>query len=117
VLLALNQLSLEKFLPAVVPGGWVFYNGKELPEECRRDDVRFVVRPFTELADELGEPRAGNIVLLGALLAATGLLHEQDVLSALERLVKSERWLEIDRRALLRGRESYDSLEILHKES
>ncbi len=114
VLLALNQPSLHKFLPTVVPGGWVFYNGKTLPDECRRDDVRFVVRPFTELADQLGEPRAGNIVLLGALLEATGLLREQDVLSALERKVKSERWLEIDRRALLRGRESFDSL---HKEN
>ena len=67
-----------------------------------------------QLADELGEPRAANIVLLGALLEATGLLHEQDVIAALERKVKSERWLEIDRRALLRGRESYESL---HKES
>jgi len=110
VLLALNEPSLHKFLSSVVPGGWVFYNGESLPEECRREDVRFVARPFTQLADELGEPRAGNVVMLGALLEATGLLHEQDVLSALERLVKSERWLELDRRALLRGRESYDSL-------
>ncbi|HXE74733.1 MAG TPA: 2-oxoacid:acceptor oxidoreductase family protein [Candidatus Xenobia bacterium] len=106
VLLALNEPSLRKFLPTVVPGGWVFYNGEKLPEDCRRDDVRVVARPFTRLADELGEPRAANIVLLGALLEATGLLREEEVLSALERLVKSERWLEIDRRALLRGRES-----------
>jgi Pyruvate/2-oxoacid:ferredoxin oxidoreductase gamma subunit len=84
----------------------VFYNGTAVPEECRRDDVQVVARPFTQLADELGEPRAGNIVLLGALLEATGLLSEQEVLSALERLVESERWLEIDRRALLRGREA-----------
>ncbi len=106
VLLALNEPSLHKFLPSVVPGGWVFYNGAALPEDCRRDDVHVVARPFTQLADELGEPRAGNIVLLGALLEATGLLTEEEVLSALERLVKSERWLEIDRRALLRGREA-----------
>jgi 2-oxoisovalerate ferredoxin oxidoreductase beta subunit len=114
VLLALNEPSLVKFISTVVPGGWVFYNGKSLPEECRRADVQLVARPFTELADELGEPRAANIVLLGALLEATGLLHEQDVIAALERKVTSERWLEIDRRALLRGRESYESL---HKES
>ena len=113
VLLALNEPSLHKFLPSVVPGGWVFYNAEALPEDCRRDDLQFVVRPFTKLADQLGEPRAGNVVMLGALLEATGALAEEDVLAALERLVKSERWLELDRRALLRGRESYDSL---HKE-
>jgi 2-oxoisovalerate ferredoxin oxidoreductase beta subunit len=106
VLLALNEPSLRKFLPAVVKDGWVFYNGAELPEDCRRDDLRVVVRPFTELADELGEPRAGNVVMLGALLEATGLLQEEEVTQALARLVKSERWLEIDRRALVRGRET-----------
>ena len=109
VLLALNEPSLRKFLPAVVQGGWVLYNGTTLPEDCRRDDLRMVVRPFTEMADELGEPRAGNVVMVGALLEATGLLTEEDVTQALERLVKSERWLEIDRRALLRGRETIKS--------
>ncbi|MBI2956974.1 MAG: 2-oxoacid:acceptor oxidoreductase family protein, partial [Acidobacteria bacterium] len=106
VLLALNEPSLRKFLPTMVAGGWVFYNGQSLPEDCVREDVRVVTRPFTQLADELGELRAGNAVMLGALLEATGLLEESEVLSALERLVPSERWREIDRRALLRGREA-----------
>jgi Pyruvate/2-oxoacid:ferredoxin oxidoreductase gamma subunit len=115
VLLALNEPSLRKFLPAVAPGGWIFYNGARLPEDCRREGVRWVVRPFTELADELGEPRAGNIVLLGALLEATGLLTEEEVVPALARLVKSERWLEIDRRALIRGRETVKTGELSHE--
>ncbi len=106
VLLALNEPSLEKFLPTVTSDGWVFYNGSGLPDNCRREDVHFVVRPFTQLADELGEPRAANLVMLGALLEATGVLKETEVLTALQRVVKSEHWLEIDRRALLRGRES-----------
>jgi len=106
VLLALNEPSLRKFVFTVVPGGWVLYNGSELPEDCRRDDLSFLVRPFAELADALGEARAANIVMLGALLQLTGLLGEDEVLATLERLVKSERWLEIDRRALLRGREA-----------
>jgi 2-oxoisovalerate ferredoxin oxidoreductase beta subunit len=106
VLLALNGPSLRKFLSTVVPGGWVFYNGPELPEDCRPEGVRTVVRPFTQLADELGEARAGNVVMLGALLEATGLLSEEEVTAALTRLVRSERWLEIDRRALVRGRET-----------
>lgn len=105
VLLALNEPSLRKFLPAVTPDGLVFYNSRELPEDCRRGDVRFIVHPFTELADELGEPRAGNMVMLGALLEATRAVGEDVVLAVLSRLVRSERWLEIDRKALARGRE------------
>lgn len=106
VLLALNEPSLRKFLPAVVPGGWVFYNGTTLPEDCRRKDVQVVVKPFTELADQLGEPRAGNMVMLGALLESIRVLSQEHVFQALARLVKSARWLEIDRKALLRGRKA-----------
>ncbi|MBI4466288.1 MAG: 2-oxoacid:acceptor oxidoreductase family protein, partial [Acidobacteria bacterium] len=106
VLLALNEPSLRKFLPTVAPGGWVFSNGATLPEDCRRDDVRFMVRPFTELADEIGEPRVANMVMLGALLGATGVLSEDMVTTALAGRVKSERWLEMDRRALWCGREA-----------
>ena len=106
VLLALNEPSLRKFLPAVVPGGWVFYNGPAVPEDCGRDDVRWLVRPFTELADELGEPRAGNVVMLGAWMETSGVLSEETVAAALARLVKSKRWLELDQRALWCGRET-----------
>jgi 2-oxoisovalerate ferredoxin oxidoreductase beta subunit len=106
VLVALNEPSLRKFLPSVTPNGWVFYNAASLPEDLARHDVQWVMRPFTKMADELGEPRAANIALLGALLEATGVLREDEVLGALDRLVPSERWREIDRRALVRGREA-----------
>jgi 2-oxoisovalerate ferredoxin oxidoreductase beta subunit len=106
VLLALNEPSLRKFLPAVVEEGWILYNGAGLPEDVSRKDVRFCVRPFSELADKLGETRAANMVMLGALLELTGMFKEEEVLPAVERLVKTKRWLEIDRRALLAGRET-----------
>src|SRR5205085_7883814 len=77
VLLALNEPSLRKFLPAVEEGGIVLYNGRSLPEDCTRADVRTVALPFTELGDELGSSKAGNIVMLGALLEATGLLEAE----------------------------------------
>ncbi|HBY60605.1 MAG TPA: 2-ketoisovalerate ferredoxin oxidoreductase, partial [Solibacterales bacterium] len=107
VLLALNEPSLEKFIGAVEPGGWVFYNGIQLPEDARRPDVRFVVQPFAQLADSLGDARAANIVMLGALLEATGFLPPEPIDHALSHKVKSARWLELDRLALLKGREAY----------
>jgi 2-oxoisovalerate ferredoxin oxidoreductase beta subunit len=104
VLMAMNQPSLHKFLDTVERGGCVLYNAATLPENGFRKDVNYIVRPFTEIADKLGDARAGNIVMLGALLEATGLLDEARIDSALQRLVKSERWLELDRRALKAGR-------------
>jgi Pyruvate/2-oxoacid:ferredoxin oxidoreductase gamma subunit len=106
ILLAMNEPSLHKFLGSVESGGTVFYNGTSLPPDIGRPDLNFVVRPFTELADRLGEPRAGNIVMLGALLEAAGILDERWIESALHRLVKGERWLELDRKALALGREA-----------
>lgn len=104
VLLALNEPSLRKFVASVDPGGWIFYNGAALPEDCRRAGVHVIAEPFVRHADELGDARAANIVMLGALLEATNLLPEPVVDGALCRKVKSERWLELDRRALARGR-------------
>jgi len=104
VLMAMNQPSLHKFIDSVERGGWVLYNASALPENGFRKDVNYIVRPFTEIADKLGDARAGNIVMLGALLEATGLLDEARIDSALQRLVKSERWLELDRSALKAGR-------------
>lgn len=107
VLFALNEPSLRKFAEAVEHGGWIFYNSDTLPEGVFRDDVHFVVRPFTEIADRVGDAKAGNMVMLGAMLEATGCLEQDKIDSALQRSVKSKRWLDLDRIALAQGRETF----------
>jgi len=109
-LLALNEPSLDKFLPAVEPGGIVLYNGAEIPAAYRRDDVRMLARPFAEIADQLGSAKVLNVVMLGAFLALSDALPESAIDGALKRLVKSERWLELDRKALSCGRSADFSL-------
>ncbi|MBI3683290.1 MAG: 2-oxoacid:acceptor oxidoreductase family protein [Acidobacteria bacterium] len=105
VLMALNEPSLRKFLPDVEPGGAVFYNRTALPEDCRRQDVHFILRPFTELADELGDARAGNMVLLGAFLQMSRALPLEAVGAALAHMIPSERLRALDLEALERGRQ------------
>lgn len=104
-LVAMNEPSLRKFDLAVKPGGWVLYNGDEFPEDCQRDDIHVLALNFTRAADELGDPRAANMVMLGALLEISGGLPQASIDAALRRLVKSERWYQLDERALSRGRE------------
>jgi Pyruvate/2-oxoacid:ferredoxin oxidoreductase gamma subunit len=106
VLLALNEPSLRKFLPAVEEGGIVIYNGSEIPGDCVRRDVRMVALPFTELADEMGAAKVGNIVMLGALLEATDMLDQGRVVGALKRLVHP-RFFDLDVAALARGRQEF----------
>jgi 2-oxoisovalerate ferredoxin oxidoreductase beta subunit len=107
VLVAMNEPSLKKFDLSVKAGGWVIYNGETFPEECAREDVHVLALPFTRIADELGDARAANMVMLGALLEIAGALPQASIDAALRRLVKNPRWIELDERALARGRELY----------
>jgi Pyruvate/2-oxoacid:ferredoxin oxidoreductase gamma subunit len=107
VLIAMNEPSLRTFLPTMKPGGFVLYNGEALPGSLDHPaGVRMQALPVTRLADELGEPKAGNVVALGAFLEETRALPDGVIDQVLRRLVKTEKWLEIDRRALQRGREA-----------
>jgi 2-oxoisovalerate ferredoxin oxidoreductase beta subunit len=104
VLVAMNEPSLRKFDDSVRPGGWVIYNGDSFPEDCMRKDVHVLALPFTNIAYELGNSKAGNMVMLGALLEIAGVLPEVSIDAALQRLVKNPKWVELDKRALQRGR-------------
>jgi 2-oxoisovalerate ferredoxin oxidoreductase beta subunit len=105
VLVAMNEPSLRKFDASVRPGGWVIYNGDSFPADCMREDVKVVA--LTHLADELGDPRIGNMIMLGALLEITGALPATSIDTALRHLVKQAKWIDLDERAIARGRELY----------
>jgi 2-oxoisovalerate ferredoxin oxidoreductase beta subunit len=107
VLVAMNEPSLRKFDATVRPGGWVIYNGDTFPADCERKDVHVLALPFTSLADELGDPRACNMIMLGALLEIANVLPQASIDAALRRLVKHAKWVALDERALERGRQLF----------
>lgn len=104
VLIAMNEPSLRKFCSTVRPGGWILYNGETLPEDCDWKDLYALARPFTQIANDLGDARAGNMVMLGALLEIAGSLPQTSIESALGRLVRNAKWLALDEAALACGR-------------
>jgi 2-oxoisovalerate ferredoxin oxidoreductase beta subunit len=107
LLVAMNEPSLRKFDLSVRPGGWVIYNGDSFPEDCERQDVNVLALNFTHAADELGDARATNMVMLGALLEISDALPQASIDAALRRLVKNPKWFALDQRALTKGRELY----------
>jgi 2-oxoisovalerate ferredoxin oxidoreductase beta subunit len=107
ILVAMNEPSLRKFDKSVRSGGWIIYNGDEFPADCMRDDVHVLAAPFTELADDLGDKRASNMIMLGAVLETAGALPPESVAAALRRLIKNTRWVELDERAMARGRQLF----------
>jgi 2-oxoisovalerate ferredoxin oxidoreductase beta subunit len=107
VLVAMNEPSLRKFDRSVRPGGWIIYDGDEFPTDCEREGVRVLALPFTRLADAMGDKRAANMVMLGAVLEMADVLPQASIDAALRRLIKNPRWVDLDERALARGRELF----------
>jgi 2-oxoisovalerate ferredoxin oxidoreductase beta subunit len=109
VLIAMNELSLKKFAPQVVPGGTIFYNGEVLPEDFGAPQARVICIPASEIADKLGSIKVTNIVLLGALLEETEALSSATAMSVIETKVKNPKLLAIDREALQAGHDFIDN--------
>jgi len=64
VLVAMNEPSLRKFYKSVPAGGWILYNGDAFPPIANRMIFMLLACPFTRVADELGDARACNMVML-----------------------------------------------------
>jgi 2-oxoisovalerate ferredoxin oxidoreductase beta subunit len=103
-LIALNEPSLRKFLASVEPGGLVLYNAEAMPADCSGARLRLAAIPATAMADSLGAAKAGNLIMLGALVEAGALLPDRVLAVALQRHVRTETWYELDRAAIEAGR-------------
>ena len=77
--IAMNRAALAKFEGSAAPGGTVFVNSSIVPDKVRRDDVKAVYVPCDEIAAELGNGKVANMVMLGAYVAATGVLKPETI--------------------------------------
>lgn len=68
-LVAMNGPSLEKFAPTVKKGGIVLINSSLIGFGSNRDDVEELKVPVMEIAKDLGNIKAANIVALAAFVA------------------------------------------------
>ncbi len=111
VLVAMNEPSLRKFYASVRPGGWILYNGSLPPGEYAREEIHVMACDFTREGDALGDTRAANMVMLGALLEIAEGLPQASIDAALRRCVSSNKWVQLDERAIERGRQLYRELQ------
>ena len=70
MLVCMNQPSVEKFLPILEPGGVLVYDSStvKLPEGAAEEHYVYGL-PASDLANHLGDLRAANTVMLGAIAA------------------------------------------------
>lgn len=73
-LIAMNRPSLEKFAPHIKPGGIILINTSLIPIDSGRSDIDELKVPTVDIAKEIGNVRAANIVALAAFVARTGIV-------------------------------------------
>jgi 2-oxoglutarate ferredoxin oxidoreductase subunit gamma len=102
---AFNLPSRDKFAWQVAPGGVLVVNSTLAPNSAARADIRVCAVPASAVAEELGQARLANVVLLGALLAALPVLP----LAALQHALRAhlperhQALLTLNEQALARG--------------
>jgi 2-oxoisovalerate ferredoxin oxidoreductase beta subunit len=104
VLIAMNEISLRKFASCVAPGGLILFNSATLPADFEAPSARIVCIPASQIADELGSAKVGNVVLMGALLEETRCLSPETAKHAIADRVKKTELLDANYRALEAGR-------------
>lgn len=80
--IVLNKPSMEKFEPALKPGGKLFINSSLIDLKPKRDDVDVYYIPANEMAADLGNPRVANMIMLGAYIKATGVVKKESIIEA-----------------------------------
>lgn len=88
VLVAFNAPSLAKFGPTVVQGGVVVYDKTVIAEPPPLPHAKVYAVPFAQIAKDLGSTVVKNIVALGALQAATGLLPKESLMLAIRQALE-----------------------------
>ena len=105
-LVVMNAPSLMRFLGSVKGGGLVFINSTMVTRIPSRKDVEIFRIPVSRIAEELGDMRVANIVMLGALVAGTNLISTRTLGTSIEDILgRKKELLEINRKALELGME------------
>jgi len=103
--IVMDRPSLAKLQGEVSAGGLMMINSSLVASRPRRKNLRVHQVPANHLAEELGDTRVANIVMLGAFIEVDHLVSPESVKRALRQLLPERRhqMLALNERALERG--------------
>ncbi|OPL07355.1 MAG: 2-oxoacid:ferredoxin oxidoreductase subunit gamma [delta proteobacterium ML8_F1] len=102
---AMNLPSMDKFEEEVEKGGKLFVNSSLIERKSVRDDIDVYYIDANDVAVELGNAKAANMVMLGAILEITKVVSPEAVLKALEKIFGTAKahLIPLNEEALKRG--------------
>lgn len=85
ILIVMNRESLDKFQGGLKSRGILFFDSSLIDRPVLRKNIRAIPVPATRIASSMGNTKSANMVMLGALIAQTGLLNISSVTAFFEK--------------------------------
>lgn len=103
-LILFNQPSYDRFISKLKPDGLLLTNSSMV--KAGNHNGKSLAIPATDLANEIGNVRVANIIIMGAYVAQKGIFDPDNVLVEIEReLADKPKLIALNRQAFQRGLE------------
>ncbi|MHC2994801.1 MAG: 2-oxoacid:acceptor oxidoreductase family protein [Candidatus Atribacteria bacterium] len=106
-IIVMNKPSLDKFEPTVQKGGFIILNESLIDQKVNRNDVSVVRVPANDVANELGNLKVANMVVLGTYVKKSGVVKLETIFKALEKTLagRNQHLINLNKEALKQGTE------------
>lgn len=84
VIAAMDKRTVAEHLNRVKTGGTLIVNTSLVKDPVVREDIKIIDLPMNDMADELGNEKTANIVMLGAIAAVTGMVKKETLIHKIE---------------------------------
>jgi 2-oxoglutarate ferredoxin oxidoreductase subunit gamma len=85
--IVMNGPSLDKFESVLEKGGLIISDSSLVDRKVKRTDVEVFEIPATKMASDMGNLTYANIILLGKLIARTGVVKKENFEEALKKVL------------------------------
>ena len=89
ILIAMNLPSLDKYEDEAPAGASIFVDSSLVQRPVRRTDVKSYPIPATALATEKGYDTLANMIIMGHVIAKTGVIPEDMIRPAMQKVVSA----------------------------
>lgn len=88
--IAMNRPSLVRFQNQLRSGGLLLVNSSLVEGKISRDDIEIVSVPANSIAEQLGNPKFANMVMLGAFIKKSKLAAISSIVRGMEDALKGK---------------------------
>ncbi len=103
VLVVMNQPSLDAFEASVPDGGTIIVDTTIVEGRPDTERLNAILIPASAMADAVGTPKVANVVVLGALVAATDAFPPEFCESTLRAVIKKQSLVDMNMEAFRKG--------------